>query len=89
MAKSIMQERSARVREIAATLGVTVAEGDQRNVWDVGVAGKQAGKIRHEPRARVWLATTGTESTIGDLEGCLRFVIRRSGPKTCLTRAGI
>jgi hypothetical protein len=77
MANRIKQERSARVSEIATTLGATVTESGERNVWDVAVAGKPAGKIRHEPRARVWLATTGTESTVGDLVGCLQFVIRR------------
>jgi hypothetical protein len=77
MAGRIMQERSAEVREAAAALGATVADSGARNTWEVAVAGKHAGKIRHDPRARLWLATTGTETTIGDLAGCLQFVIRR------------
>ena len=52
--------------EAAATLGATVSTGAKEPVG-IAVAGKPAGKIRYEPRARVWLASTGTESTIGDL----------------------
>jgi hypothetical protein len=77
MASRITQDRHARVSEVAATLGATVADSGEMNGWDVAVAGKHVGDIRYEPRARVWLATTGTESTVGDLAGCLRFVVRR------------
>jgi hypothetical protein len=77
MANRILQERSASVSEMAAALGASVTERDERNVWDVAVAGKHAGQIRHEPRAHLWLASTGAESTVGDLAGCLQFVIRR------------
>ncbi len=78
MGSRIMQNRNAQVTEAAATLGATIADSDEMNAWDVAVAGKHIGAIRYEPRAGVWLATTGTESTVGDLAGCLRFVVRRN-----------
>jgi hypothetical protein len=78
MASRIMQERSGRVSEMAAALGAKVIDTGEANEWDLTVSGKRKGQIRYEPRARVWLGTTGTESTAGDLEGCLQFVIRRS-----------
>lgn len=78
MGSCIIQNRNARVTETAATLGATVADSDETNAWDVAVAGKHLGALRYESRAGIWLATTGTESTIGDLEGCLRFVVRRN-----------
>jgi hypothetical protein len=58
-------------------LGATIVDYGEMNEWGVAVAGKHVGDIRYEPRAKVWLARNGTESTIGDLAGCLRFVIRR------------
>ena len=77
MASRITQDRNARISEVAATLGATVVDSGEVNEWDVAVAGKRVGAIRFDARARVWLATTGTGSTVGDLAGCLRFVIRR------------
>lgn len=73
----ITRARRQRVTAIAATLGASVAAIGETNKWDVLVAGQRAGAIRYDSRARVWLATTGTEATIGDLVGCLQFVIRR------------
>ena len=78
MSSRVMQNRIADVAEAAAALGATVADSAKKNFWNVAVAGKYIGAIRYEPRARVWLATTGTESTVGDLTGCLRFVVRRN-----------
>lgn len=72
-----LEARKAEVIETAATLGAAIVERDEANEWGITVAGKHLGHIRYEPRARVWLATTGPESTVGDLADCLRFVIRR------------
>jgi hypothetical protein len=77
MAKRIMQEGIALVSTTAAALGGPVTSNGERSAWDEAVAGKHAGQIHHEPRARAWLAATRTESTVGDLERCLDFVIRR------------
>ena len=76
MAGRILQERQRRVNEAAAAVGATVVEGDRMNLWDVAVLGTKIGQLRYEPRARVWLATTGTKSTVGDLVGCVRFVVQ-------------
>ncbi len=78
MATRIMQDRHAEVSQAAATLGATIADSGERNWWEITLAGKRVGDIRYEPPTRVWLATTGIESTVGDLTGCLRFVIRRN-----------
>jgi hypothetical protein len=78
MSSRSMQNRTAEVADAAAAFGATMADSDEKNFWDVAVAGKHIGVIRYEPRARVWLATAGTESTVGDLTGCLRFVVRRN-----------
>lgn len=77
MAMRIMQERIAQASEMATVLGARIAPSEERNLWNVVVAEKHAGQIRFEPRARVWLATAGAESTIGDLQGCIKFVIDR------------
>ncbi len=77
MAGRIVEQRSAEVAEMAVAFGATVTPGGRRNLWEVAVAGKHAGKIRYDSGAHLWLATTGKETTLGDLAGCLRFVIRR------------
>ena len=77
MAVRIKQERERQVAEVAMALGATVATIDEANRWDVLVGHRRAGTIRYHPLARVWLASTGTGTTVGDLTGCLRFVIHR------------
>lgn len=74
---TITQKRQAQVAAIAAALGARVAVSEERNHWDVSVAGKPIGRIRYDARAKLWLATTGKETTVGPLLGCLAFVIRR------------
>lgn len=88
MAKSVVQERNERLEKVATILGASVAASEIKNRWNVTVAENQAGAIRFDPRARVWLATTGTETTVGDMVGCLRFVICRYQPGKCGLRAG-
>jgi hypothetical protein len=73
-----MQDSEARVDEAAATLGASIVDRGELTAWGIAMAGKHIGDIRYEPRAGIWLATSGIESTIGDLVGCLRFVIRRN-----------
>ena len=79
MAKSILERRIAFVKATAAMLGASV-NMSKRNLWNVVVDNKHAGQIRYEPRINLWVATTGKESTVGDLAGCLQFVICRCRP---------
>lgn len=77
MVGRIKRARRKQVSDVAAWLGASVNAIDETNAWDVFVGGRHIGIIRYEPRARVWLARAGKETTLGDLKGCLRFVIRR------------
>jgi hypothetical protein len=78
MRRRVVQDRCAQLAQAAAVLGAIVSNVGDANEWNVIAAGSEVGRIRYDPRARLWLATTGAESTIGDLAGCLQFVIRRS-----------
>ena len=78
MPRNITQDRNAQVNEAAAALGASIAGSYEQNEWNVIVAGKHVGTIRFSPRARVWLAKTGNASTVGELLGCLKFLISRN-----------
>jgi len=77
MAISVTEKRAAAVKDAARPLGATALDNDERNLWDIAIAGAHIGQVRHDPRARVWLAKARGESTVGDLDGCLRFVVGR------------
>ena len=77
MASRIVQDREAHLRDAATAVGASVVPSGASNRWRVAIAGRPVGDLRYEPRAGVWLATTGTDSTVGDMPGCLQFRHKR------------